>query len=471
MEVRRIPLLLALLAMPLTAAADDDDIRTLRAEVAQLRATYEKRIDALEQRLAQAEANATTAVSTATTAVTAAANAVSTAANAEAAAATPPPTAPVGTNAFNPNVSLILSGLYSNLSKDPAGYGITGFHLPSAALGEVAPQRGFGITESELGLSANIDQLFYGAMNFAILPDNTVSTEEAFVQTTSLPQGLTLKAGRWFSGIGYLNEQHMHTWDFVDAPLAYDAFLGTQFNNDGVQLRWLAPTDTFVELGAELGRGAAYPGTNRDKNGSSASAVFAHIGGDVGASNNWRAGLSYLTTAPQDRQWNDINAMTGAPVTNSFTGSSRLWIADGVWKWAPNGNATYTNVKLQGEYLRRTEAGSLIYDVAAAATPGSYAAAQSGWYVQSIYQFAPYWRVGVRTERLDGSVDYGVNNATLLRPDYAPARNTLMFDYSPSEFSRVRLQFAQDKSRQGITDNQIFLQYLMSLGAHGAHKF
>ena len=46
-----------------------------------------------------------------------------------------------------------------------------------------------------------------------------------------------------------------------------------------------------------------------------------------------------------------------------------------------------------------------------------------------------------------------------------------MFDYSLSEFSRIRLQFAQDKSAQGMTDNQIFLQYQMSLGAHGAHKY
>ncbi|MCK9381000.1 MAG: hypothetical protein M0P95_08015 [Sulfuritalea sp.] len=454
MKVRCIPLLVALTAIPVAAsAADDADLRALRDEVARMRQTYEKRIDALEQRLAQAESKAAAAESVAAKAETAAAL---------------PPTAPVGANAFNPNISLILSGLYSNLSSDPAGYRITGFHLPSGALADIRPQRGFSLTESELGISANVDQLFYGAMNFAVHPDNTVSTEEAFVQTTSLPQGLTVKAGRYFSGIGYLNEQHAHAWDFIDAPLPYQAFLGGQFNNDGVQLRWLAPTDTYLEIGAELGRGANYPGTGRNKNGSGASAIFAHLGGDVGASNNWRAGLSLLTTSPQDRQWDDIDAVD-APITNSFTGSSKLWIADAVWKWAPNGNTNNTNFKLQGEYLRRIEDGTLVYNSAAA---GSYSATQSGWYVQGIYQFAPYWRVGLRTERLDtGTVDYGVNNASLLRPDYAPARNALMLDFNPSEFSRLRLQLAQDKSRQGVTDNQLFLQYQMSLGAHGAHKF
>jgi hypothetical protein len=163
-----------------------------------------------------------------------------------------------------------------------------------------------------------------------------------------------------------------------------------------------------------------------------------------------------------------VNAVN-TTVTNSFTGNSKLWIADMVWKWAPNGNPYYTNFKLQGEYLRRVEDGNLVY---AATTPGVYSATQSGWYLQGIYQFAPYWRAGARTERLDsGGVDYGVNNANLMRPDYAPTRNAFMVDYNPSEFSRIRLQLAQDKSRQGASDNQILLQYQMSLGAHGAHKF
>jgi hypothetical protein len=46
-----------------------------------------------------------------------------------------------------------------------------------------------------------------------------------------------------------------------------------------------------------------------------------------------------------------------------------------------------------------------------------------------------------------------------------------MVDFSASEFSRLRLQLAKDRSREGVTDNQLFLQYQMSLGAHGAHGY
>jgi hypothetical protein len=46
-----------------------------------------------------------------------------------------------------------------------------------------------------------------------------------------------------------------------------------------------------------------------------------------------------------------------------------------------------------------------------------------------------------------------------------------MVDYSLSEFSRLRLQLAADRSNPAVTDRQIYLQYIMSLGAHGAHSF
>jgi hypothetical protein len=446
-----------MLAQPLSAAAADSaELQQIRNEIQQMKESYEARIQALEARLKQAEGTAGEAQSMARKADE----------KVDQVAAAPQPAAPANPNAFNPQISLILSGIYANLSQDPADYRISGF-MPG---GDIGPgKRGFSLTESELGVYANIDPNFYGGLNFSMAPDNTTSVEEAFVQTIGLSQGLTVKAGRFFSGIGYLNEQHAHTWDFVDNPLAYQAFLGTQMGQDGVQVKWLAPTETFLEVGAEVGRGNNFPGSDRGKNGVGAGAVFAHAGGDVGISHSWRAGLSYLRTSPQDRQYDDTN-LAGTGVTNAFNGTSKLWIADLVWKWAPQGNPVYSNFKLQGEYFRRREDGDLTYDTTALSD--AYASSQSGWYLQGIYQFMPRWRVGLRRDQLDsGSVDYASNNAYLAPPSYNPTKNTLMIDYNPSEFSRIRLQAAQDKSRQRVTDNQMFLQYQMSLGAHGAHIF
>ena len=52
-----------------------------------------------------------------------------------------------------------------------------------------------------------------------------------------------------------------------------------------------------------------------------------------------------------------------------------------------------------------------------------------------------------------------------------PERWSAMLDWTPSEFSRIRAQYNRDESRPGQHDNQWFLQYIMSLGAHGAHEF
>ena len=181
------------------AAASDADLEKIHTEIQQLKQSYEARIQALEARLKQAETTATAAQSTAVQADE----------KATQLAAAPPPTVPSGTNAFNPDISLILSGIYSNLSQDPANYRITGF-VPS---GDIGPgKRGFSLAESELGIYASVDPYFYGGLNFSMAPDNTTSVEEAFIQTVGLSKGLTLKAGRFFSGIGYLNEQHAHTF-------------------------------------------------------------------------------------------------------------------------------------------------------------------------------------------------------------------------------------------------------------------
>lgn len=465
----------ALICPVLAVAAPDAAIQELREQLKQLKEDYEKRIAALEERLVQAEAKAGSAE-------TAAVQAQDTAQQAAH--------RPAGANAFNPAISLILAGTYTDLSQDPSTRQITGFVPPT---GQTPTPRSFNLGESELSLAASVDPYFRGSFTAAITPENTVEVEEAYAQTSALPNGFGLKAGRFLSSVGYLNDQHAHVWEFADAPLPYKAFFGSQLAADGVQLKWVAPTETYLELGTEAGRFVSFPGTDtqRSKNGLMSGTLFAHVGGDAGVSNNWRTGLSYVQTSPQDRSF-DTTASAFDPATgqvvdrsshNSFSGRSETWIADLVWKWAPNGNPVETNFKLQGEYFQRRESGTLSATVAADPCGGScsdlYDSRQSGWYLQGVYQFMPRWRVGLRYDALQhGSVDVGlirsgtigIGDLPVLQP-YSPRRGTAMVDWRPSEFSLLRLQYARDESTLGETDNQIWLQYVMSLGAHGAHQF
>lgn len=423
------------------AATPEADLAQLRQAVQQMREQYEERLKALEQRLQDAEGRA--------------------------ASSTPTSTSSAG--GFNPAVALILSGNYAHLSKRPDTWQLAGFPMGEGAVGPGS--KGLNLGESEVSFSANIDPWWYGALTLAFSPENTVSAEEAFVQTTALSNGLKVKAGRFFSGLGYLNEQHAHTWDFVDAPLAYQAFLGGQLGQDGVQAKWLAPTDQFIELGAEAARGET------SDNGAGRMALFAHTGGDVGSSHSWRAGVSQLWERGLNRSFNAHNPQTATETSNTFTGHDRVTVIDGVWKWAPHGNATRTNLKLQGEYFRRQAQGNLLagLDPNDSAVPGqldTYASSQSGWYLQSIYQFMPGWRVGLRHDRLSvGTPLLGSNAALIEASTHNPSRNSVMLDGSLSEFSRWRVQFNRDQSRTGSADNQFYLQYQMSLGAHGAHGY
>lgn len=433
------------------AAQTHPETQALRRELEAMRAEYESRIRALEQKLQAAE------------------QAQAAPAPAPAVAAAPPQ--PAATSRGLLDISLILAGQVTRTRLDPAGYRIRGFQLPTDA--EFGPgARGFSLSETELTLGANIDPYFRGQTTLAVTPDNEVEVEEAFVQTTALGRGLTLKAGRFFSGVGYLNSQHRHTWDFADAPLAYQAMLGTQFADDGLQLAWIAPTDRFLEVRAEVGRGRAFPGSDSSRNGAGAAALSAHVGDDVGASHSWRAGVSLLR-ARADQQELAATDTAGNDITNAFSGRTRVWIADAVYRWAPNGNPRQTNFKLQAEYLRSRREGELLVDTAGTASPGSFRAVQSGWYLQGVYQFMPRWRLGLRTERLGpGTPDFGANAGLVDLGTGTPRRNTLMLEHNPSEFSRIRLQAAQDRARgSGASDLQWWLQYQMSLGAHGAHGF
>jgi len=462
------------------ASASDADLKALREEIAQMKSTYQHRIDALESRLGQAETLTAKVKATAETAMTSVAqgNVAQGMGRSDSKAAS-----------FNPEVSLILQGAMTRMERNPTTWAVQGF-VPAGEPDEVGPprRRGLSLRETELVFSANVDPNFRGYLNLALTPTNTIAVEEAYVHTLGLGKGLTVKGGRFLSGIGYNNEQHPHSWDFADAPLAYTAFFGNKLTAEGLQLKWLAPTENFLELGLEAGRDNAFPGSNRNKNGSGLGAAFARTGGDAGPSNSWRAGVSVVGTRPTARGFAQTDT-TGNANTVAFSGNSRTVGADFVWKWAPNGNPGERNFKFQAEAFHRVENGELSCGDAASPAAGgacfprlsgSYRSTQNGLYAQAVYQFLPQWRVGYRHDRLDsGNVSIGIVDsgaiaaASLPRlAAWKPRRDTVMFDYASSEFARLRVQFARDTSRgPGLSDNQFWLQYVMSIGAHGAHKF
>jgi hypothetical protein len=372
---------------------------------------------------------------------------------------------------FNPKISLILQGTYADFSSDAEP------EVPGLLLGPETELRpaGFSLAETELVMEANVDDQYRGWATVALENEDgetVVAVEEAYFNTLALPAGLALKGGRFFSELGYQNRIHAHAWEFVDRPLVYRALLANTLADDGVQLRWVAPTDLFVELGAEALRGAGFPAGGEERDGVNSWVGFVHFGGDVGTGGAWRLGVSHLAADADGRTTGEEDSAEAF----TFTGDSAVSVIDFVYKWAPDGNPAQRNFVFNAEVFHRDEDGSVDFDDGVNPTVSSdYDGIQSGFYAQGIYQFMPRWRAGLRYDRLKADNTVASNPGgefDTLADDDAATRMSAMLDFSNSEFSRIRVQYNRDESRPGAeTDDQFFVQYVMSIGSHAAHQF
>jgi hypothetical protein len=418
-----------------------NEISELRQLLITVQADYDARITVLEERLARAERQTRSAQRDADEAIELAEQ---TAIDQSSGTSAP--------NTFNPAIGAILIGGYADV--DVGWDQIPGFQ-PAGEIG--TGESGFSVGEVELNLKANVDAKYFGNITVAVAEEDgevEVEFEEGWIQTTDLPMGLSVRGGRFFSEAGYLNNFHFHADDFVDRPLPYQAFYGGRYTVDGLQARWVAPTTLLVELGGEVNWGGGFPATANGENSPGTWTLFSNLGGDVGDSHSWQLGFSWIRADAFDR--------SAEGETESFTGDSDLAVIDFVWKWAPGGNPVRQNFKLQGEYFNRSETGLF------AGLP--YDGDQTGWYLQGVWQFAPTWRAGLRHDVVDADNGPLLAGTSIGDPGRNSRRDSLMIDWSPSEFSRLRMQYTNDQVLPE-SDNQLFLQYIMSIGAHGAHQF
>jgi len=354
-------------------------------------------------------------------------------------------------NELNPDVSVILDGYYKQ---------------NNTALSH--RDEGFGLGHTELSLSSPIDDLFEGRLT-AVLEDHEGETEleleEAFLQTTGMPYNLNIRGGRFLSQVGYLNSRHLHEDDFVERPAAYRALLGSHYFDDGLRLNLLLPTPFYWQIGAEAFDGGRLSEGEED---IGVYTVNTRFGGDLSRSQSWQAGFSYLKNRQvhsehggdheaghSDHDHGDHDH-SGHSHAAAYTGEN-LYIADLVWKWAPNGNNRQQQVTLSGEYMYAD-------DLNEHATSDDV---HEGWYASAVYQFAPQWSAGVRYGEVDLKEAHGdhFHGQNLQETD-------VMLAWSRSHFSTVRLQYTHQEAH-GFeeADNTVMLQYVMSFGAHGAHGF
>ena len=384
---------------------------------------------------------------------------------------------------FNPDISVIIDMFFH---ADDSKEGISHILSEVSGFGHVhsggghhhhGPEEGFNLRHLELQFSADVDPYFKGSA-IAAIDLESAELEKAEIETTCIPWGFKLKGGKFFSDFGYINAQHSHQWDFTDQPLVYKLCLGDHGLNDkGLQLSWLAPTPFYLLAGME-----AFQGDNEQ--------MFNYIGEEpLPTHAGPRLGVGWLKFGPNLPGNHGLQAGVFGAIGKHqeahdgdgdgaedhwLDGDSTFWGGDVVYKYNASHPHGLGDVILQGEYFNRRKDLELVgHELAPQLVGNRRTDDQDGYYVQAVYGFLPRCRGGLRWEQV------GLTNESELpdgsKADYVSSeRAGVMLDFTPSEFSRIRLQankgsYETPGGREDVTE--VYVQWMISLGAHGAHKF
>jgi len=370
---------------------------------------------------------------------------------------------------------------YMNISFDGmfALAGSSARDLDHIEVGDHDPQqRGFNARNIELAFDGAVDPYFEGFANIVFKLDNDnntdVEVEEAFMQTTSLPFNLQLKAGQFFAAFGRINPTHPHTWDFADAPLVHGRLLGPDgLRGVGTQISWIVPVPWYSQLilGVQNGRG----GTGYSFRNPGDGGMFF----DRTTTDRELRGLQDFVWIPRWENSVDLSptqvvlaGVSGAFGSNETGANSRTQIygADFLYKWkSANAEGGFPFVKWQTEFMyRRFEAGRGMNE--------SFPVAETfhdwGMYSQVLWGFKKGWVAGIRGDYLDMEDSRFTDD-----PDrQSRSRISANLTWYPTEFSKIRLQYNHDFLYENffLADREadsVFLQFEFILGAHGAHKF
>jgi len=384
---------------------------------------------------------------------------------------------------FNPDISVIVDMFYHS---DDSDEGISHIMEEMSGFGHVhaggeehhhGVDEGFNLRHLELQLEASVDP-YFKASAIAAVSEEGAELETAEMETTGLPYGLKVKGGKFFSDFGYINAQHSHQWDFTDQPLIYKLCLGDHGLNDkGLQLSWLAPTPFYLLAGAETFQGDnevmySYHGEEPlpSHSGPRLNVAWLKVSPDLPGSHALQAGLFASAGIHQEEHDGDGDGAAD----HWLDGDNSFWGADIVYKYNAPKSFGKGDVILQGEYMSRKKDLDMVgNDLNPLLVGNNRIDKQDGYYTQALYGFAERWRCGLRWDQV------GLINSSEL-PDGTDEsfdsshRVGAMIDFSPTEFSRIRLQansgtYEVPEGKEDVAE--IYIQWMISLGAHAAHKF
>ncbi len=319
--------------------------------------------------------------------------------------------------------------------------GIIGNFIGATGRNLINPYPGLSLQESEVSLQAVVDP-YARADFFLAIGEEGIEVEEGYVTFPAVPGGFRVRAGRMRAAFGRTNTFHNHTLPWVDRPLvAFNLMGGSLKEADvgikdaGVSVSRILPAQggIFLEATGEVYRGDS--GTLFQASQRSDVSTVGHIKAyrDLSESTNLELGGSYA------RGHNDLGS--------SYI--TQLYGADATLRWRPLRRAIYHSFAARSELVwsRREEA---------ATTQRAF-----GLFGSMEYQLARRWFVG-------GRYDWSERVRNEAQHD---SGGSLVLTFWPSEFDQIRAQLRHTRYAEGQTANELLLQFLFTLGAHGAHPF
>jgi hypothetical protein len=313
---------------------------------------------------------------------------------------------------------------------------LNGDFLGSIGHNDVRPVPGLEMHEAELGIQSVIDPYARGDV-FISFGETGVSVEEAFITLTALPGEFVAKIGKMRADFGKVNTTHNHALAWTDRPLVTENLVNGEDGIDdmGVSVSRIlpAPGDIFLEATAQMFRGDS--GDLFKSSQKSDVSFVGHLRGykDLTENTNLELGYSYA------QGHND----------QGHVFMTRLHGIDVSLRWKPLRRSIYNSFLWRSEFVwsQRDQ------------LPTQQRA--FGMYSSLEYRLDQRWTVGSRfdwSERATQATQLDRGASALLT-------------YTMSEFSQVRGQYRFTRYDGHQDANEIRLQLIFVMGAHGAHPF
>ncbi|MEK6599052.1 MAG: TonB-dependent receptor [Deltaproteobacteria bacterium] len=347
-------------------------------------------------------------------------------------------------------------------------------------------KRGFTVQNIELSLTGAIDPYLKGESHIVLFLDpitgeTLIELEEVFMTTQSLPYGLQLESGHFFTEFGRLNPKHPHQWHWQDQPVINTRLFGPDgMRGSGFRLGWLMPFSWFSEFNLGI----------QNANGETMASFMANeeffderpIGNRPFVDRGVKNLKDLVHLARLDNSWDltdDVTMKLGfsglyGPNATGADGETYIYGSDLVVKWRPADNVRgWPFLVFESEVMKRDYKAAAFFNYS---NPSNNLPAETlkdlGLYTQLLYGFTPRWAAGLRYEYATGSGEsVGGRDSDPFRDDRS--RISPLLTWMPTEFSRFRIQYNYDRADH-LPDKEAHSAWLgveFMYGAHATHSF